>query len=177
MGVTAILVKSIDYGNGKDSWNVSKTQMTHFTEVRSFSQLIEKNHISNRLQQLFSDFEIVGRLSIFFTKLSILLMYLRLFVPRQSKKTRTFLATWAVIWFNGIFCLASILVVIFQCVGKHKPAGSTCIDTYAHFIAASTINVVSDIVMLVIPLVVIWRLQLPTKQKMGSFLVFAVGVL
>ena len=127
--------------------------------------------------QLFGDIEIVARISIFFTKLSILLLTIRIFVPPQSKKTKIWYASWAVIWFNLLYCIALVLVVILQCVNKKEIPGKTCIDTYSLLVTASIINVLSDLMMLAIPLVAVWDLKMPMRRKIGISVVFAVGML
>lgn len=43
------------------------------------------------------------------------------------------------------------------------------------FIASSVINVITDVVMLVIPLVAIWNLHMATRRKVGIGAIFAVG--
>lgn len=48
-------------------------------------------------------------------------------------------------------------------------------DSFALFIASSVINVITDVVMLAIPLVAIWDLQMATRRKMGIGAIFAVG--
>ena len=119
--------------------------------------------------------EIIARVSIFLTKLSILLLFIRTFVPAQQKKSNIFYAIWAVIWFNFLYCIALILVLTLQCVGKTEAPGKSCIDSFALFIASSVINVMTDVVMLAIPLVAIWDLQLATRRKIGIGAIFAVG--
>lgn len=128
-------------------------------------------------RQLFGDLEIVARISMLFTKLSILLLFIRIFVPPQLQKPKLYYAIWAVILFNLLYCIALVLTVLLQCVGKEEVPGQTCINTYALLIGASTINVVSDIAMLIIPLVAIGKLQMPMKRKVGISLVFIVGIL
>lgn len=113
----------------------------------------------------------------FFTKLSILLLFLRFFVPPQTKKTKIYYSSWAVIWFNLLYCIALVLVVLLQCVNKKEIPGKTCIDTYSLLVTASLINVLSDLMMLAIPLVAVWDLRLPMRRKLGISVVFAVGML
>lgn len=132
---------------------------------------------AEKYSQLFSDMEIVARISMFFTKLSILLLFLRIFVPPQSQKTKIFYAIWFVIWFNFFYCVALVLTVLLQCVRKKHGSKGTCIDTFSLLITASTINVLSDIVMLIIPLNSVWKLHMTKKQKYGLSVVFAVGTL
>lgn len=111
----------------------------------------------------------------FFTKLSILLLFIRIFVPPQTRKTKIFYASWFVIWFNLLYCIALVLVVLLQCVNKQEIAGKTCIDTYALLVTASCINVISDLMMLMIPLAAVWNLHMPMRKKIGLSFVFAVG--
>lgn len=112
-----------------------------------------------------------------FTKLSILLLFLRIFVPPQTKKTGIYYSIWVVIWFIVLYCIALVLVVLLQCVGKVEVPGKTCIDTFSLLVTASLINVLSDIVMLIIPVVAVWGLRMPLKRKLGLSVVFAVGAL
>ena len=42
-------------------------------------------------------------------------------------------------------------------------------------ITASTINVVTDLVMLIIPFGAVWNLHLQRQKKLGLLIVFAVG--
>lgn len=48
-------------------------------------------------------------------------------------------------------------------------------DSFALFIASSVINVITDVVMLAIPLVAIWDLHMATRRKVGIGAIFAVG--
>ena len=113
----------------------------------------------------------------FFTKLSILLLFLRIFVPPLSRKTKIFYAIWVVIWFNFFYCVALVLTVLLQCVGKKKGSKGECIDTFSLLITASTINVLSDVVMLIMQINSVLKLHMSRKQKYGLSLVFAVGTL
>lgn len=48
-------------------------------------------------------------------------------------------------------------------------------DSFALFIASSVINVVTDVVMLAVPLLAIWDLHMATRRKVGIGAIFAVG--
>ncbi|MCJ1469736.1 hypothetical protein MMC07_008377 [Pseudocyphellaria aurata] len=156
--VAGLLLKSLDYGNGVDYWNVSVTNAVLYS-------------------RLYSKLEIIARISIFLTKLSILLLFLRIFVPSHTKKNKIYYSVWIVVWFNLLFCLALVFAIVFACVAKHEPLGPVCSNSYALALTASSINIVSDVIMLIIPLVAIWDLQMAQKRKLGIGLVFAVGML
>lgn len=157
-GFAGIMFRTLKYGNGVDYWNVSKADAGRFAE-------------------LFATIEIVARISMFLTKLSILLLFLRIFVPARMGKTKLYYSSWIVIWFNLLYCIALVLVVILQCVGKPNVPRGECIDTFALLITASLINVLTDLVMLIIPFRSVWELQMPTRRKIGLSLVFAFGML
>ena len=72
-----------------------------------------------------------------------------------------------------------MLAVAFECVGKAAlvAEGKQCVDEYAVLISASVINVMTDIIILVVPIAAIWGLHMPTEKKWRLLTVFAVGML
>ncbi|KAI9747944.1 MAG: hypothetical protein M1815_003738 [Lichina confinis] len=153
-----ILIETIKYGNGTDMWNVTVKEAIHFNE-------------------LFRAIEITARISMTFTKAAVLLMFLRIFVPPPTKKNKIYYSCWVIIWMNILYCIALVFSVGLQCVGKNAPPGATCINTYILVTSASSINSFSDLAMLIIPLVAIWHLHMPRKQKLAVSVVFAFGML
>lgn len=130
-------------------------------------------------QQLFHNIEIVARIGMFFTKVSILLLFQRLFLPKGFQKNKIFWAIWFVFWWNLLYAVALVIAVITECVGKEDKVarGEQCINQYAVVICASVINVVSDLMILVIPLAAIGDLKISRKQNIRLSAVFAVGIL
>ena len=115
----------------------------------------------------------------FFTKASIVLLYQRVFIPSQSRKGVIWWAIWFVFWWNLLYAVALILVVTTECIGKEARVakGEECLDQSAVVIGATVINVVSDLMILAIPIVAIWGLQMAKKPKMRLLSVFAVGLM
>ena len=115
----------------------------------------------------------------FFTKTSIVLLYHRLFVPPGSTRTAIFWSIWFVFWWNLLYAVALIVTITTECVGKADKVarGEECVNQYAVLICASVINVVSDLMILVIPIVAIWGLHMARQQKIRLSAVFAVGSL
>ena len=70
-----------------------------------------------------------------------------------------------------------MITVATECVGKADivAAGGRCIDEYAMLIFASVVNAISDVMILVIPIVGIWGLQMPMAQKRRLSAVFFIG--
>ena len=52
-----------------------------------------------------------------------------------------------------------------------------CINAQGLLLAISAINVLSDLLALILPIAAIWHLQMDVKRKIGSTLVFAIGVM
>lgn len=115
----------------------------------------------------------------FFMKASIILFYHRLFVPAESPKTAIFWPIWFIFWWNLLYAVALVVTVATECVGKSDivARGGECLDEYAVLICASVINVVSDLVILIIPITVIWNLQMSVETKVRLSALFAVGAL
>lgn len=115
----------------------------------------------------------------FITKLSILLQIRRLFT--SSTKDRFRVVIDAVIWLNALFYIADSFVEIFQCVPRSKifnPAiPGRCVQVNNAIIVTACINISSDFLIFALPLLKIWRLQMPSRQKVGVSAVFALGFL
>ena len=75
--------------------------------------------------------------------------------------------------------MALILVITTECVGKADKVakGEECLDQSAIVISATVINVVTDLMLLIIPMVVIWGLRMNKKPKLRLSAIFAVGLL
>lgn len=115
----------------------------------------------------------------FFTKASIVLLYHRIFLPIQFQKAVVRSAVWFVFWWNLLYTIALILTVTTECVGKEDKVarGQECLNQAALIISAAVINVVSDLMIFIIPIVAIWSLQLAKKSKFRVSAVFAVGAM
>jgi len=71
-------------------------------------------------------------------------------------------------------------VAIFQCHPIAAPYDLeikeyTCIDLTRYLVSTSVLNVVADVAILVLPLRILWTLQLPTSRKVSLSFVFLLG--
>lgn len=119
--------------------------------------------------------------SIFFIKLSILLQYVQVFVPLNSRNA-IYWTSHALIWTNMVFYIISEFLEGFACKPIAKAwdpliTNGHCINILAINVAASSINSVSDIAILVLPQVTIWRLQMALKRKIQISAIFLIGFL
>lgn len=51
----------------------------------------------------------------------------------------------------------------------------TCINRPALYIVTAGLGILSDLVLLVLPMPMILRLQMPSRQKAGLVLLFTIG--
>jgi hypothetical protein len=119
----------------------------------------------------------VARISIFFARLSILLLYIRIFFPIGSFRTVFWWVIQGVIWLNLLYTVSLILVLTLQCVPYHKPWGSSCVNQWLVLVNASVINIISDIAVLVIPIASIIKLKTTRKKKWAIWALFGFGAL
>lgn len=123
--------------------------------------------------------EIIYGPIILITKVSILLLYSRLLAPSRKSATRFFINL--LLYFNILFYTAITLVKIFECTPRKKiwerRTPGHCIDLVALLYVTGIVNICSDIAILILPMFVIWNLQLPPMRKLGVSAAFTAGLL
>lgn len=109
-------------------------------------------------------------------KFSILLFYQRLFAINRKFK----IACWGL----AIFILCYTVVGIFLSIFQFSPVKGSWdvtinavenIDTRTLTTILASLNVVSDFLTLALPVALVLRLKIPTKQKVQLMLVFLLG--
>ncbi|KAI4202643.1 MAG: hypothetical protein LQ350_002436 [Teloschistes chrysophthalmus] len=98
-------------------------------------------------------------------KVSILLQYITVFVAHRGNLLHY--GCHILIWLNVIFYTVLTLVYIFQ---------GHCHSEHTRGVYSGSINVISDFVILILPLPIIIRLQRPSVKKIRPLLVFGFGL-
>ena len=113
-------------------------------------------------------------------KTSILLFYLRLFGVRKWFRRVLYVTESVVV----CWCIATVFPAIFRCspvryglLPVTEQTISHCDDIDAYLLATSVLNVVVESWILLLPLSVVWTLQLPNKQKVAVSCIFLLGAL
>ena len=98
-----------------------------------------------------------------------------------TKRGLVFWLIQILIWLNASFYLANVLSFVFQCnpVPKAWDASikGSCINTNINLIVTGATNVLSDILILLLPLWTIWHLKLPFQKKLSVSAAFTAGIL
>ncbi|KAK8069943.1 hypothetical protein PG994_006559 [Apiospora phragmitis] len=110
-----------------------------------------------------------------FAKLSLLVVYIRL-SPQKSFRycvaaTMAFITSYTI----GLF-----FSFIFSCNPMSRSwnvleTEGSCINQAALYIATAVANIVSDVILFVLPIPLVIKLHMPRMQKIGLFFVFAIG--
>ena len=116
-------------------------------------------------------------ISILGYRIALLLMYLRLFGANRAFK----FTTWGVLFFVTGYLSCNMVTLLFGCtpVSKYwKPdQPGHCLALVKADHAYGSMNVVSDVLLFLLPLPMIWQLRLTRKEKFGLILIFASGIM
>ncbi|PVH70010.1 hypothetical protein DL98DRAFT_661375 [Cadophora sp. DSE1049] len=109
-------------------------------------------------------------------KISILAFYLRIF----QHETRFRLAVYATIIFIALGTTTISVLTIFQChpvpyFWDKDLRGGTCVDINALAYANSGLSIVQDLLIIVLPIRVVWMMNLDRKKKWSVAFMFALG--
>lgn len=116
-------------------------------------------------------------LSLLGYKMSICLLYLRIFnINRRFRY-----ATYATMFMIFGYLFSNFWTQLFGCspvskawIPKEK---GHCVDTIKSDYAYGSLNFVSDLILFVLPLPMVWRLKMSGKDKAGISIIFMIGSL
>ena len=107
-------------------------------------------------------------------KASLLLLYRRIFVSPTFTRI-----IYAVGTFIVFYVFVFVLMAIFNCIPVYAfwTEGGYCFDLLSFSYGYTSINIMLAFVIWFMPMPMVWRLHLPTGQKIGVTLVFLLGLL
>lgn len=108
-------------------------------------------------------------------KISVLLLYLRIFADRGAR-----LASHAVIWVVIANWIAYLIACSLQCSPfeyqwNKKLSGGKCINLPLLYKLSSVANIATDLTALVLPIKTIVNLRVSTARKLGLLFIFSAG--
>lgn len=82
----------------------------------------------------------------------------------------------------AIFYCISAFITIFACTPREAIWNTLitdykCVDNTMLILITCLFNIVSDIVILILPAKAVWKLRIPVKKKVKIVLLFAVGLM
>ncbi|KAI4145702.1 MAG: hypothetical protein L6R39_003721 [Caloplaca ligustica] len=124
-----------------------------------------------------NDADLIYLISLLGYKMSILVLYLRLFSVNKTFKY----VTWSMMFFVSGYLFSNFWTQIFGCSPREKywlpETPGHCINYTKAGLAYGAMNFASDLFIFVLPLPTVWRLNLPVKEKVGVSLIFMSGAI
>ncbi|KAI9150599.1 Efflux pump DEP3 [Paramyrothecium foliicola] len=110
-----------------------------------------------------------------FVKLSLLTFYLHLSPQKWFR-----VAVWISIGIVAVYTIIITFMLFFNCVPPRRAFDFSikegkCIDAAILYMATAVSNIITDVMLFVLPLPMVYRLHMPKAQKVGAVLVFGVG--
>ena len=179
-----------NHGLGKHIWDIRVITLTpDLAHVRTFPLTPEPQNVSFQKPtkplltrgpfvhlQVFGSVGLTYGVVIFLVKLSVLLLLFNLFGVHPKMRYFIYLG----IGFQAV-CSAVYsgydLAVLVKCVDAASLQNSVCVNTWIMTIFIASVNVSTDVYILVLPIVMVLRLQLTRHRKIGVISIFLVGLL
>ena len=109
-------------------------------------------------------------------KTSLLLFYIRVF-PERHMRIVAYI-TGAIMW---SFCVASTIVDINMCTPISRyweiPVYNHCVNKYIFYMFGAIMQLLTDVVVLIIPLRFVWSLKVCNAKKTALSIIFLLGSL
>ena len=121
-------------------------------------------------------FELIYLQCITTMKISILLFYRQLFDTKRYRIVLLILGCFVV-----SYDIAFTMVTVFQCMPIHymwtRVGHGFCLDTSHILLAGSLLNIFTNVIIVILPIPIVWMLQVSRRQKMGLTALFLLGSL
>lgn len=165
------LYLGLRYGLGKHVSQVSESDAKNFLIVCQLSFLKVRRLTKSKVLYVL-ELGYVSTLPI--VKISVLLFYYRIFPQKPFR--------WAMYGVGGflfLFLLSSWLGVVLQCLpirSMWQPnIPHRCVDQVKYYVAQGSLNFVSDVVVVLMPVPLLLKLQLPMQKRLRLVVVFLLG--
>lgn len=115
-------------------------------------------------------------MSVGLVKLGILLSYLRIFNAKQDRVATRIVMGVAMCWM-----LSAVLGAFFQCrpfsyMWNQLQEGN-CNHRVRFWVAIGVSHLLIDVLILLLPVRMVWKLQVSLKTKIGLYVLFGLGLL
>ena len=109
-------------------------------------------------------------------KAAVLFLYWRIFTVRGFRIAIYLVGALCLLWYT-----AATFVFLFQCspvqVGWNPDADGNCLNLRNVYYGITVSNAMVDVVVMLMPVRVIWRLKLPLKQRIVLILIMCLGIM
>jgi hypothetical protein len=121
---------------------------------------------------------IMAVIASFFVKLTLMFHFYRILRNTDSRLRMGYIVIMSLI---AVFTIAQVFVTAVPCIPMDaffdRTLTGNCIDDTTTKLVAGVGSIVTDFIILLLPVPVIWRLNLPVRQKWALAGVFGIGSL
>jgi hypothetical protein len=161
-------------GFGRHIWDLADGGLLHILRSCKSTCFTTKGISKSWLVYIAESFYVITLAS---TKISVLLLYLRIF-PHESFRRATF----AIIGMIAISTTIIFFMTVFSCdpvafFWNRDIRGGRCLNVNKLAYANSAMSIIQDLLIVSLPLPVLWKLNMGRKKKIGVGFMFAVGSL
>ncbi|KAL5604355.1 hypothetical protein BROUX41_002327 [Berkeleyomyces rouxiae] len=157
VGEGVSMLYEVDYGMGRHIGTLNATDLWKFQ--RSFYVTV-----------------VVYTAALLFLKMTFLVQYYRVLAVQEMWKW--YIAAMVIV---GLWATSQLLVSIMLCIPIRgfwdASVKASCIPTYPQVYINASGNVITDVMILILPLPAIWRLNVPSGQKRALLCIFSLGFL
>lgn len=162
------------YGAGYHAWEISKEKYYRWLKV--FAALRRIGNIAERFIQWFYISTVIYCPAAFFTKTTILLLIARIFTA-QRRYSR---AIYAFIWASLAAYIPMEIVRISVCQPIRTfwdplVQNGRCLNQRKVFFSSLALAIVTDVIILLVPVPLVYKLNQPVKEKLKILLLLAIG--
>ncbi|KAF2878216.1 hypothetical protein BDV95DRAFT_533460 [Massariosphaeria phaeospora] len=145
------------WGLGRHVWDVPPS---NFASIRNCQFIMDMVYLAG----------------IMFAKFSILILYVKVFHIRRNFRWLCYF----MMFITFAYCTAFFFIYAFDCKPVYynwhfDPLHYDCIDITQIKMAVGAVNILTDLIIVIMPLPLVMQLQLAKAQKIGLLLVFSTG--
>lgn len=111
-------------------------------------------------------------------KTSMMILYFKLFGSKPSMRIAIYV-TGTIVWAWALSIVLESFLICQPIEFNWNPTlpGGKCGNRNAAFVVAGVLNMVTDFMVMALPIPYIWTLQLPIGRRVGLIIAFSLGLL
>lgn len=162
------------YGFGRHVWELSPEQVSSYQKASHSTTRPLRSQFLLTLGKVFFTGQISWICASTTVKLAVLLFYWRIFPSMTFRRVVCAMAAFIVCYF--LACLVTFIMQCYPVYSFWQPAATVhCINRNEFYLAAAVLGLLTDVVLVTMPMPVLWHLKITTKKKVQLSIVFFVG--
>lgn len=164
------------YGGGYNAWDVTKTEFIKFQKVQINPPFYPFSALTSELTQVSYATTLVYVPMVFVIKIALLAVMGRIFAPHRRKVIVIYISIGIML----CYYVAALFLKIFFCdpISAYwfgTSNGGKCLNQRNVIIADSVISIASDLWVLILPVPMIWSLQMTRAKKLRVVGILGAG--